>query len=372
MAATRASGAAHLVPVADLYLDPRNPRLVAHSGSQKELLAVLWRDFAVHEVAISIAANGYWEYEPLLVTRESGRLYVVEGNRRLAAVKLLLDEAERVRVGATDLPEVANSRRDELVNLPVLERPRDQVWQYIGFKHVNGPQAWQSYSKAQYIGWVHNELRIPLEDIADTIGDAHDTVLRLYRALMILEQAEREQLWNREDRYKSHFSFSHLSTGVNSYSGIQKYLGLAGPPADVPNPVGKKYLPQLQELMIWLFGSRSQQIPPVVQSQNPHLRQLDRVLQSGNAVAAMRGGMTLDVALDVAKGDAAKLRENLVAARRLLQDSRGKILTGFGGEPELLALADEILALAEAIADDMRGMQRKTRRATRTSGRASQ
>lgn len=353
------------VPTRDLHFDPRNPRLVNQGGGDRELLATMWRDFNVAEVALSIAANGFWEYEPLLATRENGRLVVVEGNRRLAAVILLRDEGERKRVGATDLPQITAKRRKELETLPVIETFRDRVWQYVGFKHVNGPQAWQSYSKAQYIAWVHNDLQVPLETIAETIGDTHATVLRLYRAYMILEQAERHGLWNREDRIKDRFPFSHLFVGINSYSGIQNYIGLQGPPADTPEPVDQEYWPQLRELLIWLFGSKAENISPVVQSQNPHLRQLNSVLANKNAVAAIRSGMPLSVALDVAKGDPAKLREDLVAARRLLQDCRGKVLTGFAGELDLLEVADEILVLAEAIVDDMRAIQRRTRRTRR-------
>jgi ParB-like chromosome segregation protein Spo0J len=50
---------------------------------------------AVDEVALSIAENGFYRHEPLYAARESGKLNVVEGNRRLAAVKLLRDEKLR-------------------------------------------------------------------------------------------------------------------------------------------------------------------------------------------------------------------------------------------------------------------------------------
>ncbi|TCM35143.1 hypothetical protein EV648_12536 [Kribbella sp. VKM Ac-2568] len=325
----------------------------------------MWSEFAVKEVALSIAANGFWTYEPLVVAQEGGRLIVVEGNRRLAAVKLLTDPSHRKRVGATDLPTIGDARLAELRTLPVIISTRADAWQFIGFKHVNGPQQWQSYSKAQYIAWVHNELRIPLDEIAETIGDTHQTTLRLYRALMTLDQAERNGVWSREDRYKAHFSFSHLFVGLNSYSGIQSHIGLSGPPADTRDPVPEERLPELGELMLWMFGSKKDEIPPLVASQNPNLRQLDQVLGNRNAVSAIRQGLPLGVALDVAKGDSAKLREDLVAARRLLQDSRGKVLTGFVGERDLLELANEILTLSESIVDDMNAYLKRQRRSKR-------
>jgi len=355
------------VPADSLHLDPDNPRLVEHGQSEAQLLQVLWRDFAVNEVALSIAANGFWRYEPLVVAQEGGRQIVVEGNRRLAAIKLLLDPAARKRVGATDLPQLSPEIRESLQTLPVIRSSRSDAWQFIGFKHVNGPQQWQSYSKAQYIGWVHNTLKISLEEIADTIGDTHQTTLRLYRALMTLEQAEREKVWSREDRQKNHFSFSHLYIGVSSYAGIQAYLGLDGPPADTDNPVPADHLENLGELLLWMFGSKRDGIAPVVVSQNPHLRQLDQVLSRPNAVAAMKQGMPLSVALDVAKGDPAKLREDLVAARRLLQDSRGKVLTGYASEPDLLQTAEDIVALADSILEDMISIDRRRKRSRRAT-----
>jgi hypothetical protein len=315
----------------ELYLDARNPRLLSRAGGQRELLLTMWRDFLVEEVALSIAKNGFWDYEPLVIACEEDQFVVIEGNRRLAAVKLLLDEAERQRVGATSLPRIGPRQREELRTLPVIESEREHVWQFVGYKHVNGPQAWQSYSKAQYIGWVHNELGIPLDQVAETIADKHATVERLYRALMVLEQAERANLWHRAARARGNFAFSHLYTGLNSYSGIQKYIGLERLPTDTVDPVNEQYYPQLRQLLIWLFGSKSEDQLPVIRSQNPDLRNLDRVLANPNSVAALQRGLPLDVAVDVAKGDAAKLREDLVVIRRLLQDCRSKVLTGFTG-----------------------------------------
>src|SRR5215467_13626884 len=179
------------VPEDELLFDARNPRLADdEETTQEELLETLWRDFAVDEVALSIAANGYFQHEPIFATKEDGALVVIEGNRRLAAVRLLRHPELRRQVSATDLPKVSKKRVAELGELPVVIGPRESVWQYVGFKHVNGPQAWRSHSKAQYIAWVHNEVGVSLEDIARQIGDKHRTVRRLYRALMVLDQAD--------------------------------------------------------------------------------------------------------------------------------------------------------------------------------------
>src|SRR2546422_485047 len=101
------AGDTEAIQVDNLCLDARNPRLVEYGISRKEgqdkILELLWDKMAVDEVAMSIAASGYWNYEPLIVTEEAGRTVVVEGNRRLAAVKALRSKHLRDKLHITDL-----------------------------------------------------------------------------------------------------------------------------------------------------------------------------------------------------------------------------------------------------------------------------
>lgn len=343
------------VPLGELFFDARNPRLVeaGQPHSQKEILKVLWRQFAVDEIVLSIAANGYFPYEPLFATKEDGRLVVVEGNRRLAAVRLLVNADLRRDVGATDLPSIDATAKQALDLLPVVICSRDSIWQYVGFKHVNGPQQWQSYSKAQYIAWVYNNLKVPLDEIAQQIGDQHSTVKRLYRASMVLQQAEEAGVFSREDRSRQHFSFSHLYTGLD-YPGIQKFLGLSKEKSFATrSPVPGSKFERLGELCEWLYGSKSKQKRPVIESQNPDLRILDEVLVSKDGTAALRRGLPLSIARDISKGDEQLFREALIAAKQSLQEARGKLLTGYEGEIDLLRISQEIVTLADSIHNEM-------------------
>ena len=80
----------------ELYLDPKNPRLGRHNIeaglSQDEVLGKM-RDWVLDELAESYLESGFWTHEALLVTEEKldgeSCLVVIEGNRRLAALKYL-------------------------------------------------------------------------------------------------------------------------------------------------------------------------------------------------------------------------------------------------------------------------------------------
>ncbi len=357
------------IDVDELLLDPHNPRLselgLDAKSSQPEILEALWTRMAVDEVALSVAENGFYDHEPLYAARENGKLYVVEGNRRLAAVKLLRDPKLRAALNATTLPTLSATAKAALAKLPVIICKREEIWAYLGFKHINGPQAWESYPKASYIAWVHNTLKVPLDEIARRIGDKHSTVERLYDALMVMEQGEADGVFDREDRYRPHFSFSHLTTGLG-YQGIQAFLGLPRGERTIgkKRPVPKANLSNLGEFLTWLYGSKADDIPPVVQSQNPDLRRLDEVLKSKPATAALRKGLPLTVSLEISKGDERVFREALVEAKQNLQKARGTVLTGYHGNEDMRQTAEDIVDLAKALLGDMDSQSKKPAKKT--------
>lgn len=354
------------VPVEDLHLDDQNPRIqqVAEALDEQSILKILWSEFSVEELALSIAQNGYFPHEPLFVANEDGRLVVVEGNRRLAAVRVLLDDDLREEMLGDTIPKISNKLADELALLPVVFCKRDEIWQYIGFKHVNGPQAWTSFAKAEYVAWVRNEIGTDLTEIAKTIGDTHATVTRLYRAYMALKQAEDSGVYDREQRTRKHFSFSHLYTGLD-YMGIREFTGIAelDDPTDKPVPAGK--LKNFGELCVWLWGDKGRNKQALIRSQNPHLRQLDEALQSEDGIAALRADYDLERSVDVARGDTALFREALLNAKQALQEARAKVVTGFDGEADLVRDINEITALADALFEDMSSATVERRRSQR-------
>jgi hypothetical protein len=175
------------LPSDELNFDRQNPRLVGYgirpNTLDEEVIKILWQEMAVDEVAMSIVASGYWTQEPLIVTKENGKWVVIEGNRRLAAVRALLDPKLAQIVGTDLAAQLKPAAKATIKNLPVIKSTREDSWRYLGFRHVNGPARWSSYAKAEYIRFVHEKYKIPLEEIASQIGDRHRTVRRLYRAL---------------------------------------------------------------------------------------------------------------------------------------------------------------------------------------------
>jgi len=349
----------------DLHFDPANPRLAEFKVSAKtpedEILKILWDTMDVAELVQSIASSGFFQHEPLMIVRENGRDVVVEGNRRLAAVKILT-RPELASQNRWNIPTITESARKKLEKLPVISIERDKQWRFLGFKHVNGPAKWSSYAKATYIAEVHRDYKIPLADIAQQIGDRHNTVQRLYRGLMVLDQAEKLKVFDRDDSYNKKLAFSHLYTGLD-YEGIAGFLKIKTKDEETDTPVPASNKKQLGEVLLWMYGSDKLKRPPVVQTQNPHLRYLDAALKSNEAVTALRDGADIMTAYELSRPSNEIFEEALVRAKRELQRAQGSISGGYTGSKDLLRLAGTVVELAEDVYDTMErkqpGLKRK-------------
>ena len=351
-----------MLPVTELAFDIENPRLseseLGSSPSDAEIIEALWDSMDVREVMLSIAASGYFQHEPLIVQREGRQNVVIEGNRRLAAVRILLDPT---LVEATGIPSIDENSKEALRQLPIISSNRRDAWQYIGFKHVNGPAKWSSYAKSQYITKVHREFGVSLEDIAKQIGDTHKTVQRLFRGMMVIEQAEEWNVFHREDRSRRHFSFSHLYTGLD-YTGISEFIGLSSEADENPEPVPADKKDELGELCLWLYGSKREEIRPVVQSQNPDLRRLDGVVASREAVAALRAGTELSYAFEISRPSSNVFEESLHETKRSLEKAHSLLSTGYDGSLELLGVAEDVAVLADDLHAEMERKRTPPRR----------
>jgi hypothetical protein len=360
-----------LKAVDQLLLDPDNPRLASADvgNDQKELVKFMWEEMAVDELALSIAANGFFHEEPLLVIpadkpKKDGdeqKYIVVEGNRRLCAVMLLRDPKLREFVKATDLPKLPAEKVAALKELPVsIYGNREDLWEYFGFRHINGPKSWDAEPKAKYVATVHEKYKVPLPEIARKIGDQHSYVKRIYRGYVLLEQAEKAG-FNREDRKANRFNFSHLYTAADQQQ-FQKFLGIESEGSLKRDPVPKSKLDDLKQLMVWLYGSKSEDKAPIIRTQNPDLNYLRQVMSNKTGLAALRSGLPLDRALQLSKGDEQVFREALLKGKVSLQEAKSVVTTGYKGDEEDDALIRDVRKIMESIESEMAQILKSTKK----------
>lgn len=339
-----------------LKLDKKNPRLsefgITEKSNEQEILEILWNEMAVNELMYSIVSNGFWDYEPLIVINEGDNVIAIEGNRRLAAVKLICDPG-LIKIPNHITQKITTELREQIATLPVIRvDTREEAWRYVGFKHVNGPAKWGSFAKAKYIAEIHNDYNIPIDEIAYQIGDTNNTAQKLYQGLMVLEQAVKSKVYRYDDIQASRIYFSHLYTGLQR-EGIREFLKIKDAEDESEAPVPEENLKELGKLLEWLYGSKRNDSQPLIKSQNPDLKYLDEALKSKEAIVALDAGESLTYAYELSRASDALFEENLLTAKRSLQKARAYLTTGYKGEENILRVAGSVAELADDLYDEM-------------------
>lgn len=348
-----------------LHFDIKNPRLVEQqigNPDDHKVLNTLWKESAIKDIVMSIMANGYFENEPMLVIGKEDYYVVVEGNRRLAAVKAIISPDSIDNGGMSKFaPKITRQLRQSLEDgIPVtVLQDRKDAWQYIGFKHVKGAVKWDSFAKAEYIATVHNDYGVGLENIAQQIGDTNNIVKKLYQGLMIVRQANAQTDFKMDDLYYRRLYFSHIYTAIG-YTGFQQYLGF-DPNNVSAAPISKDKLQNLRDVCLWLYGSNSKDIRPVIKSQNPDLRHLDAVLMSKDATLLLKSTGNLDDAFDRSQDGEEILYSSLVEAQSNLEKASAKIHYYDGKNRDIVLAAMNVANAADELFNSLKNIYDKAR-----------
>ena len=332
------------VPTQYLEFDPGNPRL-AEDGiknpTESQIILALADMADLSEVVESVAANGYIDIEPMIGMRIGSRWRVLEGNRRLAAIRILQSPGLAKGTGIS-VPEISAENLETLkeVSVYAVSAP-EQAREYIGFKHINGPHKWDAIAKARFAAdWYRKEKNdgITIDIIAKRLGDGHDTVVRLVNGRFVLDQAEDSGIYDVKDRYPGkRFAFSHLYTALTR-PGYREFLGL---PEEwrsedpKPNPVPKQNLENLRQVLVWLYGSKPDDIKPVINSQNPDIKNLAAVLANPRARAVMMSRNNLMEAHAQVERKGARFEGALINAKQEAELAMSQII-GYDAEDSTL------------------------------------
>lgn len=297
------------VPIDELSLDLENPRFgLFEAKDHDEALRLLVTGANVKELWASILSSGFERYEPLIAlddARRPGELVVIEGNRRLAACKTLLEPHRLGAALARRVPELPQNIRQTIETLPVVKvNSRSEASAYIGFKHVNGPATWSSLAKARFgvkmledsNDWRSRVDR--MKELTQKLGDSRGMLLRVFVAFKIYQQAIESEIIEPATFDGARFQFSHLYTMLN-HPPTRDFIGLPeGPLSEasvVDQPIPEDYLGNLRELFDWLFGEGS-----VIRSQGTDRPRLQKVIASTDGLEALRSTSDLNYAYNAA------------------------------------------------------------------------
>lgn len=278
------------ISTTQLHFDPENPRfyrLNSHA-SDEELIGDMLDEEGVSDLMMSIGQKGYFAGEPLLVTEEDGELVVVEGNRRLAAVKLLNREIEAPARRSTSVEKVISEITVAApTDLPCIVYPtRKDVVRYLGYRHITGIKEWDSLSKAKYLANIRDEFYPDLsvseqmQALAKDIGSRSDYVSKLLAALNLYINAENANFYGLPMTAKD-VTFSFITTALG-YNNIANWLGLeSGTDIDAQGLV----VENLKNLFAWMFAKDPQ--GRTILGESRKLNEIAAIVTNGDAIEVL-------------------------------------------------------------------------------------
>ncbi|ROR21216.1 hypothetical protein EDD66_1223 [Mobilisporobacter senegalensis] len=151
-----------IVDISDLWLDEKNPRFASlikgdnKTISQKDIIEYLIRYTNIEEFAERIAYYGglYDEVSISCYFDENNRLIVLEGNRRIATCKILLDNS-LIPKDLNDniyIPPITKETREKISKVHVVIYDSSEDTQnYIASKHTKAEvEKWETFEQCNY------------------------------------------------------------------------------------------------------------------------------------------------------------------------------------------------------------------------------
>ncbi|HXQ70541.1 MAG TPA: hypothetical protein VN844_08650 [Pyrinomonadaceae bacterium] len=208
-----------------------NARLIGQKAVQDKLYNSIYADplFDVQALETSIAYNGFLKHERLIVARYDGEKFLVlEGNRRLTAVRRLFD------TGGAELRGLAPEVRQSLQTLPcfVLEGSAingsdDRLKEYhraaeiyIGLRHLMGARRWEPASRYEFQARLIDE-GWSISDVSDRFGRDKAEVTRDLKAQRLYRDF---QDFERRSKIGHSLTYNAFAEAARAPS-IMKWLG---------------------------------------------------------------------------------------------------------------------------------------------------
>ena len=169
------------VDVVSLSLDEQNVRLDLGSKtpSQDALIEDLFFNQSANDLARSIAAEGFFPNDPPIVVEEGKRLIVLEGNRRVAALKALLDPQILPKYKSQLEKLAASSPQLPIDNIAVMQAPSRAAAERI-IARIHTTKSRRPWSTLRQAYFYYAQVDSGKRTVDQLVGDYPDVDVRRF------------------------------------------------------------------------------------------------------------------------------------------------------------------------------------------------
>ena len=193
------------IPLDDILLDPNNPRFLDVATNRINVSEARFVEERIQERTLSdmgmfdidvlkqsMLELGFLPVDKIVVRRwksksDETKYVVVEGNRRIAALKKIIREHSEGRLNLTD-NQLKNFTQ---LNVLLVSDENELYFTLIpGLRHVSGVKQWGVYQQSKLIAILKEDNGYSSSQAAASLGITIRECNRLYRAYKALRQAQ--------------------------------------------------------------------------------------------------------------------------------------------------------------------------------------
>ncbi|MHB8087130.1 MAG: hypothetical protein ACYDH2_02665 [Anaerolineaceae bacterium] len=249
------------IGIDQLLLDPNNPRFadfedasnpvpesrISEERVQRDAFERMKsKRFDVNELRDTIKAVGYLPMDRIVIRKWGTTLpqkyVVVEGNRRVTALKWLLELHETARE-TLDSEQIDNFKTIPALLLDEESAPDMVRFVLPGLRHVSGVKEWGPYQRAKAVHLLRKAGESP-RDVAQSLGLSTQAANLLWRSYLGLEQMSQD---NEFGEFADPRMYSYFEE-INRHPNVKNWLGW--------NDEQEKFTNEghIKELYSWIVG----------------------------------------------------------------------------------------------------------------------
>lgn len=248
----------------NILLDPNNPRFAELGDSidpipetrflepkiQKDAFDKMKSDkFEVSELRDTIKTIGFLPMDKIVVREwkhnQSGnpkKYVVVEGNRRITALKWLIELHNSAKETFSE-EQLVNFKNLEVLLLDQENAPNTAIWILPGLRHVSGIKEWGPYQKARAV-FILRESGSSPQEAAQSLGLSTRAANQLWRSYLALEQMKDDEEFGEYAEPKLYSFFEEIFKKPD----IREWLVWNDSERKFTNPA------RLREMYSWILG----------------------------------------------------------------------------------------------------------------------
>ena len=201
--------------VSALQLDLNNPRIryMGDSLNQTQVLKVLLEKEKVYELAKKISEEGYFVGEEPIICIENGKKVVLEGNRRVASLKLLQNPKKYLSTAKAKILMqniIKNNIPIDDYKIRCFIAPNRLLANPIIYERHKGDavQKWKTGNQYSFIAEMYGKDGLSIEDICTVLNETRAKVLKPLKAYNLF--LEGKEILEKEEGLIIDLSLIHI------------------------------------------------------------------------------------------------------------------------------------------------------------------